>query len=383
MSVTAIHSVLGLLEDVRLTPSRRSWHTTAGPRRRRSSAAAAATSVRARSPRPTVVLFLDETPEFDKAALRALRTPLERGHRHHRPCHRVGDLPGAVPGSSSRPIPAPAVTAGGGGRSYRVLGGDAPQLLRQALGAASRPRRPPGARAGKACVAAQPSAESTRVVAARVAAARAVQRERWRGLLVEGWRSMRTCPGPCCDRRLGASAHRRLHSSADWSEGASACAATTAASDVPGPSRTSPGCSVPGGIRSDGPLPPPPGRRRGMSDERLTRVALSRLVEPGEKGIQELLSGMVPPRRSSGSGRNTAGSPASQSASGASTWTVMSRPPRRSARASSCRGTPSGRRLDDLGVPPWCLWLRGRADLAGGDPSIRRHRGLPALHRLR
>ena len=44
-------------------------------------------------------------------------------------------------------------------------------------------------------MAAQPSAESTRVVAARVAAARAVQRERWRGLLVEGWALNAHVPG--------------------------------------------------------------------------------------------------------------------------------------------------------------------------------------------
>ena len=85
--------------------------TPRGPRRQGSSAAAAATSVRARSPRPTVGALPGRDARVRRRPSRRCGRP-RTGHRHHRPCHGVGDLPGAVP-ARPRPIRAPAVTAGG------------------------------------------------------------------------------------------------------------------------------------------------------------------------------------------------------------------------------------------------------------------------------
>ena len=97
--------------------------------------------------------------------------------------------------------------------------------------------------------------------------------------------------------------------------------------------------------------------------------------EPGEKSIQELAEPAWCHRDARADPGGTAGSPASQSASGASTWTVMSRPPRRSGahrRAGGRRVARAARRSRRAAMVPVAARARGPR---GGDPSIRRHRG--------
>ena len=196
MSVTAIHSVLGLLEDVRLITK----PPFVAPHHGASQAAIIGGGSGHIRPGAITqancgVLFLDETPEFDKAALQALRTPLERGTVTIARATESVTFPARFQlVLAANPCPC------GNGWGQGVDCTCSVAMRRSYFGKLSGPLldrvdlqvhvQAPGL-----TLAAQPSAESTRVVAARVAAARAVQRERWRGLLVEGWALNAHVPG--------------------------------------------------------------------------------------------------------------------------------------------------------------------------------------------
>ncbi|HEX6055159.1 MAG TPA: YifB family Mg chelatase-like AAA ATPase [Intrasporangium sp.] len=196
MSVTAIHSVLGLLDDVRLITR----PPFVAPHHGASQAAVIGGGSGHIRPGAITqancgVLFLDETPEFDKAVLQALRTPLERGTVTIARAAESVTFPARFQlVLAANPCPC------GNGWGQGVDCTCSVAMRRSYFGKLSGPLldrvdlqvhvQPPGL-----TMAAQPSAESTRVVAARVAAARAVQRERWRGLLVEGWALNAHVPG--------------------------------------------------------------------------------------------------------------------------------------------------------------------------------------------
>ena len=60
------------------------------------------------------VLFLDELPEFARAALEALREPLETGTHHHRARRAARRVPGALParrGDEPLPLRLPRLDA--------------------------------------------------------------------------------------------------------------------------------------------------------------------------------------------------------------------------------------------------------------------------------
>ena len=102
-----------------------------------------------------------------------------------------------------------------------------------------------------------------------------------------------------------------------------------------------------------------------MSDERLSRVALSRLVEPGDRGVHGLLSrygaAETLDRIRGGHGRLARFAERVRRLD-------VDRDVATAAKVGARIVVPGDaewpERLYDLDVPPWCLWLRGPADLA-------------------
>lgn len=102
-----------------------------------------------------------------------------------------------------------------------------------------------------------------------------------------------------------------------------------------------------------------------MSDERLARAALSRLVEPGDRAVGELMKQLGPvevlDRIKAGAGR------LSRFAERVRRLDV-DRDLATAAKVGARLVVPGdgewSERLDELSVPPWCLWVRGGADLA-------------------
>lgn len=183
MEVTAIHSVLGALgDDVRLIrrPPFVAPHHGASP-----AAVIGGGTGRIRPGAITQahggVLFLDETPEFSKAVLQSLRTPLERGTVT---VARANESV-AFPARFQLVLAAnPCPCGNGWGRGLDCT--CSPLARRAYFGKLSGPLldrvdlqvhvQPPGL-----ALAGQPPGESSASVAARVAAARSAQRERWEG----------------------------------------------------------------------------------------------------------------------------------------------------------------------------------------------------------
>ncbi|MDC5697920.1 YifB family Mg chelatase-like AAA ATPase [Intrasporangium calvum] len=196
MSVTAIHSVLGFLDEVRLITR----PPFVAPHHGASQAAIIGGGSGHIRPGAITqancgVLFLDETPEFDKAVLQALRTPLERGSVTIARAQESVTFPARFQlVLAANPCPCGNGWGQGSDCTCSVT------MRRNYFGKLSGPLldrvdlqvhvQPPGL-----SLAAQPPGESTRQVAARVAAARAVQRERWRGLLIDGWALNAYVPG--------------------------------------------------------------------------------------------------------------------------------------------------------------------------------------------
>lgn len=182
MEVTAIHSVLGALgDDVRLIrrPPFVAPHHGAS-----QAAVIGGGSGRIRPGAITQahggVLFLDETPEFDKAVLQSLRTPLERGTVTIARAMESVTFPAAFQLVLAA-NPCPCGKGWGKGLDCTC----SPMMRRTYFGKISGPLldrvdlqvhvQPPGL-----AIAGQAPGEPTSVVAARVAGARAAQRARWR-----------------------------------------------------------------------------------------------------------------------------------------------------------------------------------------------------------
>ncbi|MDV3221638.1 YifB family Mg chelatase-like AAA ATPase [Intrasporangium sp.] len=196
MAVTAIHSVLGLLDEVRLITR----PPFVAPHHGASQAAIIGGGSGHIRPGAITqancgVLFLDETPEFDKAVLQALRTPLERGSVTIARAHETVTFPARFQlVLAANPCPC----GNGWGQGLDCTCSAA--MRRSYFGKLSGPLldrvdlqvhvQPPGL-----SLTGQPPGEGTRSVAARVAAARACQRERWRGLLVADWALNAHVPG--------------------------------------------------------------------------------------------------------------------------------------------------------------------------------------------
>jgi DNA processing protein len=102
-----------------------------------------------------------------------------------------------------------------------------------------------------------------------------------------------------------------------------------------------------------------------MTDERLARAALSRLVEPGDRAVAELLTSVGPvealERIKAGHGR------LSRFAERVGRLDV-DRDLATAAKVGARLVVPGDaewpERLEDLPIPPWCLWVRGPVDLA-------------------
>ncbi len=187
MDVTAIHSVLGALgDDVRLITR----PPFVAPHHGASQAAViGGGSGRIRPGAITQahcgVLFLDETPEFDKAVLQALRTPLERGTVQIARANETVVFPARFQLVLAA-NPCPCGNGWGKGLDCTC----SPSLRRAYFGKLSGPLldrvdlqvhvQPPGL-----SMAGQPPGEGSAEVAARVAAARMRQSERWREPLAE------------------------------------------------------------------------------------------------------------------------------------------------------------------------------------------------------
>src|SRR5262249_46480428 len=131
------------------------------------------------------VLFLDETPEFDKAVLQSLRTPLERGTVSIARAQETVTFPARFQlVLAANPCPC----GNGWGKGLECT--CTPVMRRTYFGRLSGPLldrvdlqvhvQPPGL-----SMAGQPPGESSADVAARVTAARAAQTDRWRGLADE------------------------------------------------------------------------------------------------------------------------------------------------------------------------------------------------------
>ena len=187
MEVTAIHSVLGTLgagSDVRLI----THPPFVAPHHGASQAAViGGGSGRIRPGAITQahrgVLFLDETPEFDKSVLQSLRTPLERGRVSIARAQESVTLPARFQlVLAANPCPC----GHGWGKGLECT--CTPMMRRSYFGKLSGPLldrvdlqvhvQPPGL-----TMAGAPPGESTAAVAARVAAARTAQGERWRVVL--------------------------------------------------------------------------------------------------------------------------------------------------------------------------------------------------------
>ncbi|GAA6526479.1 YifB family Mg chelatase-like AAA ATPase [Intrasporangium sp. DVR] len=196
MSVTAIHSVLGLLDDVRLI----NRPPFVAPHHGASQAAIIGGGSGHIRPGAITqancgVLFLDETPEFDKGVLQSLRTPLERGSVTIARANESVTFPARFQLVLAA-NPCPCGNGWGQGTDCTC----SVTMRRNYFGKLSGPLldrvdlqvhvQPPGL-----SLTAQPPGDGTREVAARVAAARAVQLERWRGLLIDGWALNAHVPG--------------------------------------------------------------------------------------------------------------------------------------------------------------------------------------------
>ena len=188
MEVTAIHSVLGALgDDVRLIVR----PPFVAPHHGASMAAViggGSSHIRpgAITSAHRGVLFLDETPEFDKGVLQALRTPLERGTVSIARANETVTFPARFQlVLAANPCPC----GNGWGRGLDCT--CSPLMRRTYFGKLSGPLldrvdlqvhvQPPGL-----SMAGQPPGETTDVVAARVASAREVQHERWRPVVETG-----------------------------------------------------------------------------------------------------------------------------------------------------------------------------------------------------
>ena len=182
MEVTAIHSVLGALgDDVRLIVR----PPFVAPHHGASMAAVIGGGSNHIRPGSITqahrgVLFLDETPEFDKGVLQALRTPLERGTVSIARANETVTFPARFQlVLAANPCPC----GNGWGRGLDCT--CSPLMRRTYFGKLSGPLldrvdlqvhvQPPGL-----SMAGQPVGETSDVVAARVAAARVAQHERWR-----------------------------------------------------------------------------------------------------------------------------------------------------------------------------------------------------------
>ena len=181
MEVTAIHSVLGVLgDDVRLIrrPPFVAPHHGAS-----QAAVIGGGSGRIRPGAVTQahggVLFLDETPEFDKGVLQSLRTPLERGTVTIARALESVTFPAAFQlVLAANPCPC------GNGWGKGLDCACSPLMRRTYFGKLSGPLldrvdlqvhvQPPGL-----ALAGQPPGEPSTAVAARVAAARGAQHARW------------------------------------------------------------------------------------------------------------------------------------------------------------------------------------------------------------
>ena len=145
------------------------------------------------------VLFLDETPEFYKAVLQSLRTPLETGSVSIARAQETVTFPGALPARDGGQ-PVPVRQRVGQGPRLHVHADDAAHLLRPAERTAARPRRPAGPRA------------AARALAGRAGAGGVERGRGGAGRRAHGWprpsaggrwsaraaRSTPTCPGRCC-----------------------------------------------------------------------------------------------------------------------------------------------------------------------------------------
>ena len=187
MEVTAIHSVLGALgagADVRLI----THPPFVAPHHGASQAAViGGGSGRIRPGAITQahrgVLFLDETPEFDKGVLQSLRTPLERGLVSIARAQETVTFPSRFQLVLAA-NPCPCGNGWGKGLDCTCT----PMMRRSYFGKLSGPLldrvdlqvhvQPPGL-----SMAGASGGETTATVAARVAAARAAQGERWREVL--------------------------------------------------------------------------------------------------------------------------------------------------------------------------------------------------------
>jgi len=102
-----------------------------------------------------------------------------------------------------------------------------------------------------------------------------------------------------------------------------------------------------------------------MSDERLARAALSRVVEPGDRGIQALLQQWGPvealDRITAGHGRLARFGERVRRLDVGRDLATADKVGARLVVPGDDEWPP---RLDDLDIPPWCLWVRGPADLA-------------------
>ncbi|MBQ1028127.1 YifB family Mg chelatase-like AAA ATPase [Micromonospora sp. C95] len=195
LEVTALHSVAGLLPAggrlIRRPPFQAPHHTATVPSIVGGGSGLARPGAISLAHRG--VLLMDEAPEFSKAALEALRQPLEHG--------RV--LLTRSRGSAEYPARAQLVLAANPCPCANPAGDDrcecAPQARRRYLGRLSGPLldridlqvRLPPMRAAELMEAT--SHESSAVVAGRVAAARAAAAERWAPL---GRRLNAEIPGP-------------------------------------------------------------------------------------------------------------------------------------------------------------------------------------------
>lgn len=185
MEVTAIHSVLGALgEDAQLI--RRPPFV--GPHHGASMAAVIGGGSGHVRPGAITqahhgVLFLDETPEFQKPVLQALRTPLERGTVTIARAHETVTFPARFQlVLAANPCPC------GNGWGKGLDCACSPLMRRNYFGKISGPLldrvdlqvhvQAPGL-----ALAAQPPGEPSEVVASRVRQAREVQHERWGDVL--------------------------------------------------------------------------------------------------------------------------------------------------------------------------------------------------------